>query len=55
MLYYKHLLVLNGESEYELHFNETDQLSASQKAFIEQQYQLFKNWWASWDGKTYSA
>ena len=55
VLYYKHLLVLNGESEYELHFNETDQLSASQKAFIEQQYQLFKNWWASWDGKTYSA
>ena len=55
VLYYKHLLVLNGESEYELHFNETDKLSASQKSFIEQQYELFKNWWASWDGKEYSA
>lgn len=55
VLYYKHLLVLNGESEYELHFNETDKLSPSQKSFIEQQYDLFKKWWLAWDGKNYSA
>ena len=55
VLYYKHLLVLNGESEYELQFNETDKLSPSQKAFVEQQYELFKNWWVAWDGKQYLA
>ncbi|MDX1486823.1 MAG: dihydrodipicolinate synthase family protein, partial [Acidiferrobacterales bacterium] len=27
VLYYKHLMVLNGDSEYALHFNETDVLS----------------------------
>ena len=51
VLYYKHLLVLNGDTEYELHFNETDQLSPSQKAFVENQYELFKKWWEAWDGK----
>ncbi len=51
VLYYKHLLVLNGVNEYEAHFNESDQLTASQKGFIEQQYDLFKTWWKSWPGK----
>lgn len=51
VLYYKYLLVLNGESEYELHFNESDKLSPSQKSFVEDQYQLFKNWWENWSGK----
>lgn len=54
VLYYKYLLVLNGESEYELHFNETDKLSASQKHFVESQYHLFNTWWANWPGKDYS-
>ncbi len=53
VLYYKYLLVLNGESEYEFHFNETDQLSPSQKGFAESQYQQFKNWWSNWPGKDY--
>jgi 4-hydroxy-tetrahydrodipicolinate synthase len=53
VLYYKHLLVLNGESEYELHFNESDALSPSQKNFVETQYDLFKKWWAKWPGKDY--
>ena len=52
VLYYKYLLVLNGESEYELHFNESDCLSPSQKGFVESQFGLFKNWWASWEGKS---
>lgn len=55
VLYYKYLLVLNGESEYELHFNETDALSASQKNFVEQQYGLFKKWWANWPGASYGS
>jgi len=52
VLYYKYLLVLNGESEYQYHFNESDKLSASQKGFVEQQYQLFKDWWSNWEGST---
>lgn len=55
VLYYKYLLVLNGESEYEMHFNESDALSASQKHFVESQYELFKNWWAKWPGSEYGS
>ena len=42
VLYYKHLLVLLGDSDYELHFNESDQLSASQRHFAEAQLKLFQ-------------
>lgn len=48
VLYYKHLMVLGGNPEYALHFNETDALSASQKAYATEQYQLFKDWYADW-------
>jgi 4-hydroxy-tetrahydrodipicolinate synthase len=51
VLFYKYLLVLNGESEYELHFNECDRLSTSQTHFVKSQYELFKKWWAKWPGK----
>ena len=50
VLFYKHLLVLNGDDQYRLHFNADDALSASQQAFVEQQYRLFKNWWSEWPG-----
>lgn len=55
VLFYKYLLVLNGEQEYGLHFNESDSLSASQRGFVEQQYALFKAWWAGWGGRNYGA
>jgi len=48
VLYYKHLMVLNGNAEYTLHFNETDALSASQKQYVETQYKLFRDWYANW-------
>jgi len=48
VLYYKHLMVLNGDTEYALHFNETDALSSSQQNYIEAQYSLFRTWYASW-------
>ena len=51
VLYYKHLMVLNGDEEYRLHFNETDALSPAQQAFAEAQYALFKAWYADWSGK----
>ena len=47
VLNYKYLMVLNGDTEYTLHFNETDKLSASQQRHLENQYALFKAWYAS--------
>ena len=48
VLYYKYLLVLNGEEEYRLHFNESDALSDAQRNYCEQQYRLFRTWFADW-------
>ncbi|GLK63173.1 dihydrodipicolinate synthase family protein [Paracoccus kondratievae] len=48
VLYYKHLMVLQGDKEYALHFNETDELTPSQRAWAEQQYNQFKTWYAGW-------
>ncbi|HFF4980029.1 dihydrodipicolinate synthase family protein, partial [Acinetobacter baumannii] len=42
VLYYKYLMVLNGDKEYTLHFNETDALSESQRKYVETQYELFR-------------
>ncbi len=51
VLYYKYLLVLQGDTDYTHHFNPTDKLSESQRPFAEQQLKLFQTWWANWDGK----
>lgn len=48
VLYYKHLMVLEGHPEFEHHFNESDELSSTQKAFAESQWRAFKAWWANW-------
>lgn len=48
VLFFKYLLVLNGEEEYRLHFNETDVLTDAQRLYCEQQYSLFKTWFADW-------
>jgi len=48
VLFYKHLMVLEGHPEYALHFNPTDALSPSQKRFLEAQHKLFKAWYAAW-------
>lgn len=48
VLYYKYLMVLNGEETYRLHFNETDCLSDAQRNYVEAQYRLFKTWYADW-------
>ena len=53
VLYYKYLLVLLGDADYALHFNETDELSDSQKRFAESQLKLFQTWWEVWPGKSY--
>jgi 4-hydroxy-tetrahydrodipicolinate synthase len=51
VLYYKHLMVLEGNPEYEHHFNSSDALRTSQRAFLEDQWGLFRNWWNNWPGK----
>ncbi len=48
VLYFKHMLFLQGEMEYALNFIETDELSASQRGYAEAQFKLFKTWYAEW-------
>jgi 4-hydroxy-tetrahydrodipicolinate synthase len=50
VLYYKHLMVLEGSPEYAHQLNPDDQLSASQKAQLENQWRQFRQWWAGWPG-----
>ena len=52
VLYYKYLLVLLGDTDYELHFNESDRLSPSQQHFAEAHLKLFQQWWSNWPGKS---
>jgi 4-hydroxy-tetrahydrodipicolinate synthase len=42
------MMVLQGDAEYELHFNPTDALTPSQKAWAETQYHQFKAWYGEW-------
>lgn len=48
VLYYKYLMVLQGNAEYEYHFNASDTLSASQKAYAANQLKLFMDWYRNW-------
>ncbi|MCC6511980.1 MAG: dihydrodipicolinate synthase family protein [Pirellulaceae bacterium] len=48
VLYYKHLMVLEGNAEYAHQMNPNDALSSSQKAFIEEQWKLFRKWYSNW-------
>ena len=52
VLYYKYLLTLLGDSNYEHQLNPTDCLSPSQKRFAELQLKLFQSWWENWPGKS---
>ena len=53
VLYYKYLLFLRGESDYEFHFNAFDELRPSQKSFAENHLKLFERWWDGWEGKNH--
>lgn len=48
VLYYKYMLELQGESAYKLHFNATDELSPSQRAWAQKQFEQFKAWYGQW-------
>lgn len=48
VLYYKRMMVLKGDKEYTLHFNETDALTESQRGYVDTQFDLFNTWYATW-------
>jgi 4-hydroxy-tetrahydrodipicolinate synthase len=48
VLYYKFLLELLGDDAYRMHFNATDELSPSQRAFAKLQLAQFQSWYANW-------
>ncbi|HWU16415.1 MAG TPA: dihydrodipicolinate synthase family protein [Devosia sp.] len=48
VLYYKYMLELQGEDAYKLHFNATDELSPSQRAWAKSQFEQFNAWYANW-------
>lgn len=48
VLFFKYLMVLTGNPEYELNFNASDELSPSQKHFARTQLELFQRWYAAW-------
>jgi 4-hydroxy-tetrahydrodipicolinate synthase len=52
VLYYKHLMVLEGNPGYVHQINPDDRLSASQKAQLENQWRQFRQWWAGWPGNS---
>ena len=49
VLFYKYLLKLKGEDEYNFNFNESDKLSESQSTFAKNQFKLFNEWWKVWN------
>ena len=49
VLFYKYLLKIKGEDEYNFNFCESDKLSASQFIFAKKQFKLFNEWWQTWN------
>lgn len=50
VLYYKQLMVLEGNPEYQNQLYSSDQLSPQQQALLENQWSQFRAWWANWPG-----
>ncbi len=48
VLFYKHLMTLEGDTDYVHNLNPYDELSASQKEFAAWQLDQFKRWYAGW-------
>ena len=51
VLYYKRLMVLEGDPAYEHQLNASDALSPQQKALLDAQWQQFRTWWNRWPGR----
>ncbi len=48
VLFYKYMMVLEGNPEYELNLHASDALSDSQRSYAASQLQLFKAWYRGW-------
>ena len=51
VLYYKHLMVLEGNLEFSNNLCETDSLSVAQREFVEAAWWSFHRWWENWEGR----
>ena len=51
VLYFKRLMVLEGNPEYANALNPDDELSPSQRAYVDLHWARFRQWWDSWSGK----
>ena len=49
VLYYKYLLVLEGDANYAQHFNPSDALSPGQQTFARDRLAQFKAWYRAWE------
>jgi 4-hydroxy-tetrahydrodipicolinate synthase len=52
VLYYKRLMVLEGNPEYAHSIYRSDALSSSQRAFVDAEWQRFRRWWDDWAGSS---
>ena len=50
VLYFKRLMVLEGNPEYAHMLNPDDELSPSQRAFVDTTWERFRRWWDEWPG-----
>ena len=50
VLYFKRLMVLEGNPEYAHMLNPDDELSPSQRAFVDATWERFRRWWDEWPG-----
>ena len=50
VLFYKRLMVLEGNLEYTHNINQSDALTAEQEAFLDDEWRRFRSWWADWPG-----
>lgn len=54
VLYYKYLLFLLGDTDFEFQLNASDSLTASQASFAKAQLSQFQTWWTNWPGKDHA-
>jgi dihydrodipicolinate synthase/N-acetylneuraminate lyase len=50
VLYYKQLMVLEGNPEYTHQLNKSDALSPSQLTTLTTEWKRFREWWSAWGG-----
>ena len=50
VLYFKRLMVLEGNPEYANALNPDDGLSPSQRRYVDSHWARFRRWWDAWHG-----